>query len=212
MSLPFTELNIEIQHKRLLAFRTRLGFDRLADLFQFDEVPFRIFFCKPTGTDADPFEVQDWEGDAFSMGVNTTALTGSSVETSLALQTTWDWNTTLDCAEGLLDLSAAGVGTYLATSPSKDALLEVKVIHAAGGTQRYLQEKFTLKAAAIEVAATTPAAGDRYLLAGEADQLYAKRVGQPGEWQSWTNQEGTYRVRRSVDENGNPQDQTEQLA
>lgn len=128
---------------------------------------------------------------SLKIGLGTTP-TGSGGGTVIALQTSWTLDSNQTAYTGELSLNTAEVTTFLGTSSSRNAHIEIELkTTATGAFETVYIGQVEIRAQLITTGSTVPIPGDTALGSAEAAATYVPKLGAAGGSIVLTSSDGT---------------------
>ena len=134
---------------------------------------------------------------------------GNAADTPEVLQVDWTKDSATNTFSGVMGLNVAGIATLLGSAAAKDAYFEIELRDGLTGYYQTIyptspQFNCLVMAEAIEdgVLVAPPPTGGNALTVQEANQLFVKRRGLPGEMYSLVSANAQWERIIGVDDNG----------
>lgn len=170
---------------------------------KYETVPLRVIILEPDPTEGSRrFARVDISNLALQVSINQTYDTASP----LAQQGTWTKDELLNEFSGELALNTAGLNTYLGSSSTMPAYIEIEITEGTARSKIYVAG-ITLQNAVAQVSSVAPTPLDEYYTKAQIEQQFVKKVMAANETLTFTTPDGTYQRVLGAGDGQNPIDQ-----
>lgn len=193
-------------NKRLIKSRYSSSPFVLPAFFQGDIVPIQIQIVEPNPAGGpNDYVVPEIGSMGLKLAVSATPTGTPTTPAPFVTQFTWSQNTNESYFYADVAFNTTELDTFLGSAASATAYLEIEVTESSSITT-VLQETFTIKAQIIETGTLTVAAGQTPLSFELANQLFARKLMNPGETLTIPSPDGTRRRILGCNDDGSAQD------
>ena len=161
----------------------------LPNFIKYETIPFEVVIVQPdvSVVGLDRYSRVDISNLSLSMAINDTY----DDATPLVYQPTWTKNENENIFSAELALNTAALNSYLGSSDTKAAFLEIEVQEGTARSKIYIAS-VTLQNAVTQVTSTTPTPVDEYLTKSQQTAQFAQKVMPAGEQFTITSPSGAY--------------------
>lgn len=167
---------------------------------KYESIPLRVYLLEP---------VPDAEGpdlyarvDIANLSLRVTVNNTFDDATPLAEQQTWAKDAAQNNWTGVLDLNTGGMNTYIGSSDSVPAYLQITVSEADGVWRVVYQRAITIENSVAQPSTVSPDPGQTFRNAQESDGIYDTPQMRPGLQKVIISQNGNWQRIIGVDNNG----------